>query len=71
LSWERFSLLETCLDFWKINENTDWEAFQTYLKKAFELSPLPVCNNVNTIWETWKNNIDNTANHIIGALIIK
>jgi hypothetical protein len=51
---------------WKINENTDWEAFQTYLKKAFELSPLPVCNNVNTIWETWKNNIDNTANHIIG-----
>jgi hypothetical protein len=51
---------------WKINENTDWEAFQTYLKKAFELSPLPVRNNVNTIWETRKNNIDNTANHIIG-----
>jgi uncharacterized protein Usg len=41
-------------------------AFQTYLKKAFELSPLPVCNNVNTTWETWKNNIDITANHIIG-----
>jgi hypothetical protein len=51
---------------WKINDNSDWEAFQTYLKKAFGLSPLPVCNNVNTIWETWKNNIDNTANHIVG-----
>jgi hypothetical protein len=25
-----------------------------------------VGNNVNTIWETWKNNIDITANHIIG-----
>jgi hypothetical protein len=51
---------------WKINENTDWKAFQTYLKKAFELSPLPVSNNVNTIWETWKNNIDIAANLCLG-----
>ena len=32
---------------WKINDKTDWDTFQNNLQNAFDLSPLPVCNDIN------------------------
>ena len=47
---------------WRIQNNTKWEDFQKCLNEELSRNNLPVnSNDINSMWGTWKTNINNTA----------
>ena len=51
---------------WLVTEDTDWPFFQETLKDKFESLNLYSLGNINSVWEVWKNVIEETASDIVG-----
>ena len=52
---------------WGLQNNTNWEDFQKCLNEEFSRKKFPVnSNDINSMWETWKTNINKAATNAIG-----
>jgi hypothetical protein len=51
--------------FWKIDEGTHWDAFQNNVKEMFDEEWYKTSNDVNQLWNVWKNKVNCAAKSVI------